>query len=87
MEYLATTNLENDSFSVTANFVTFSQAADQLAQVLCFEHHNSVIDIRDDFATGKLKYFRRIQGNQVIDILGHDQHIFWCASLGRARHG
>ena len=82
-------NLEGDGFAIATHFPAFGHTADQLGEIFGFEHHHAVIEIGGDFATGQLEHFCRVQGDDVADVLRHDEGALGCFGLnrGNAREG
>ena len=75
MECQSGANLEGDGAALIADLPALGHAADQGLQVFRLEHHDSIIDVGDNFTSGELEYFSRIHGDDIGDVLGHNKGI------------
>ena len=75
--------LEGDGLAVVAHLVALGNASDQLGEILGLEHHQAVIDVGDDLTAGELEDLGRVQGNDVAEVLRHDEGVLGCFGLHR----
>ena len=82
MELLAGPDLQRDRLAVVADGVALGNARDQVLGVLGLEGEDAVIDVGDHLASGEFEHLGRVEGDDVVDLLGDDEGI-----LGRLRQG
>jgi hypothetical protein len=58
-----------------------------LTSELSLEHHQAVVEVGGDLATRKLEDFRRVHGDDVADVLRHDEGVCGCCGLNRGDAG
>ena len=81
----AVANPQRDRLAVAAHRMALGDAAGQRARVLRLERHDPIVEVGDDLAGGELERLRRIQGDEVGDVLRDYQGVR--VGLGRGRRG
>ena len=77
LEFEVRADLEGEGLAVRRYGPGLGDAADQLAQVLRLVAQQPIVDVRADLDAGQLVALARIEGDDVVDLLGEDGGVLW----------